>query len=201
MKKTKGRRYFLYVNIFKFFLIAAFVSALVTFIAYIYYSDRAQKYKSIFEKSEIKKRSIAHDIMENPVFYDFNKEGKKFFIRAKSAKKGENIIEMQKIMGDFKLDKNKILYFKARAAKILLDKNIAQILGHVNITSNQNEKMDAIDVVVEYKKKIVSSEKPVDLYTDFGSIKAKGFEIIDNNIMNFKGPVKTIILEKNKNNA
>lgn len=194
MKTNKNRNYFLYLKLIKTALIGILLYTVIVVI-YTYYSYKSSSLKNPFDESEIKKKSLKHDIIYNPSFHDLGKDGEKFFVNAKSAKKNKSTIEMNDIDGYFKINQNQSFQFKAFKAEIFTNKKLAVILGKVNINSKQSGEIDATDVLVYYKSKKIVSDKPVKLYNDFADIQAQGFEVKNENIIDFKGPVRTVISE------
>lgn len=133
-------------------------------------------------------------VMEKPRFYGIDSNNQPYNIIAMEAKQqSENVIILSNVTGNMMLKDGMRVSMKAKTGTYnLLDKNV-ELVGNVNIITDNGYKFDTNTVHVDVETNIIKGDEKVKIIGLLGVLSSNSF-IIKNNIdeMNFYGDVHLV---------
>lgn len=134
-------------------------------------------------------------VMMKPVFHGLDSKNQPFNVVADEAiQQAENEVYLKNISGDITLEGGKWMSLTSKEGKIFLNNNTADLMGDVNIISEDGFEFKTNSAHVDFSNNTANGNENVVGQGPIGVLNSVGFSMTDNgNEILFKGPVKLTI--------
>lgn len=200
------KRYRVFVLSLRFLLPIAAAGILFMIVFFAENEDKSAKLtieNVVAEKEKIKPEQItSKGIMQRPRFQGVDASNQPYSLIAETAwQENENQIGMQQITADITLKSGSWISLVASEGMYFLSENQAVLNGIVEVfiagKDNSSIQIQTSQSILDIKNAIATSDTAITVKSDLADFSASGFTADrDAQTINFKGPIKLVILQE-----
>jgi LPS export ABC transporter protein LptC len=166
---------------------------LVLFVNYYLNSLENESIVTTTQSANNTSNTAYESLITNPEYYTYNNKNQRFFIRANSAKKINNQVNLYQVLGNIMISRDINVSYTAKSGKMYPDSNTLIMYGDIVIASNNNGKLLTDELFVNYQNYSLSSDKKIKLLYDNIILTAEKFSFNQSKSIKFSGSVNLTI--------
>lgn len=142
-------------------------------------------------KSEPDNLKLSYDnSIVTPQYYNYNAKKQRFFIRADSAHKKRELVDLERVSGSIEVLNGMRLDYLAQYGTINIATKQVALNGSISLKTNDVGELYATDLLINYGQHNISSNTKIKIVYKNIDLTAQSFNTNEKRIISFSGPIK-----------